>query len=74
MYAFFSNFFPQYHCDFCKGYSSQHCLLAMTEKMNEARDNNKVFTTVLTELSKAFDCLLHCLLQNYMPLVLVLNP
>ena len=27
--------------------------------MKEARDNNKVCTTVLTDLSKAFDCLLH---------------
>ena len=31
----------------------------MTENMKEARDNNKVCTTVLTDLSKAFDCLLH---------------
>ena len=34
----------------------------MTEKMKEARDNNKVCAAVLTDLSKAFDCLLHDLL------------
>ena len=34
----------------------------MTEKMKEARDNNKVSAAVLTDLSKAFDCLLHNLL------------
>ena len=45
-----------------KGYSAQHCLLAMTEKMKDARDSNKVCAVVLTDLSKAFDCLLHDLL------------
>ena len=57
MYTYFSNFFPQYQCGFRKGYSAQHCLLAMTEKMKEARDSNKVCAAVLTDLSKAFDCL-----------------
>ena len=45
-----------------QGYSAQHCLLAMTEKMKVARDSNKVCVVVLTDLSKAFDCLLHDLL------------
>ena len=62
MYTYFSNFFPQYQCGFPKGYSAQHCLLAMTKKMKEARDNNKVCAVVLTDLSKAFDCLLYDLL------------
>ena len=34
----------------------------MTEKMNEARDNSKVCAAVLTDLSKAFDCILNDLL------------
>ena len=55
MYTYFSNFSPQYQCGFRKGYRSQHCLLAMTEKM-------KVCAAVLTDLSKAFNCLLHDLL------------
>ena len=62
MHTYFSNFFPQYQCGFRKGYSAQHCLLAMTVKMKEARDSNKVCAVVLTDLSKAFDCLLHDLL------------
>ena len=62
MYTYFSNFFPQFQCGFRKGYSAQHCLLAMAEKMKEARDSNKVCTGVLNDLSKAFDCLLHDLL------------
>ena len=62
MYTYLNNFFPKYQCGFRKGYSAQHCLLAMTEKMKEALDNNKVCTAALTDLSKAFDCLLHDLL------------
>ena len=34
----------------------------MTKKMKESRDSNKVCAAVLTNLSKAFDCLLHDLL------------
>ena len=37
-------------------------LLAMTEKMKEVRESNKVCAAVLTDLSKEFDCLLHDLL------------
>ena len=61
-YTYFSNFLPHYQFGFCKGYSAQHCLLAMTEKMKEAGDSNKVCAVVLTDPSKAFDCLLHDLL------------
>ena len=34
----------------------------MTEKMNEDCDNNKLCAAVLTDLTKAFDCLKHDLL------------
>ena len=62
MYTYFSNFFPQYQYGFRKGYSAQHVLLAMTEKIKEARDSKKVCAAVLTDLSKLFNCLLHDLL------------
>ena len=62
IYTYFSNFFPRYQCGFRKGYSAQKCFLAMTEKMEEARDNNKVWAAVLNDLSKAYYCLLHDLL------------
>ena len=62
MFTYFSSFFPQYQCGFRKGYSAQHCLLAMTKRMKKARDNNKVCAAVPIDLSKAFDCLLHDLL------------
>ena len=62
MYTYFSNFFSRYQCGFRKGYSAQRSLLAMTKKMKESRDNNKVCAAVFTDLSKAFDCLLYDLL------------
>ena len=36
--------------------------LVMTEKIKKARDKNKTCAAVLTDLSKAFDCLKHDLL------------
>ena len=56
------NFFVKHQCGFQKGYNAQHCLLVMTEKMKDAHDKNKVCAVVLTDLSKAFDCLKHDLL------------
>ena len=37
-------------------------LLMMLETWKEATDNNKAFGALLTDLSKAFDCLSHDLL------------
>ena len=40
-----------------KGHSAQHCLFAMQGKSKQAVDNSQAFETLLTDLSKAFDCL-----------------
>ena len=52
----------KFQCGFRKGYSVQHCLLAMLEKWKLAVDNKRNFGALLTDLSKAFDCLPHDLL------------
>ena len=57
MYDYFDSIFSKYQCGFRKGNSPQHCLLYMTEKIKQARDNDNVFAAVLTDLSKAFDCI-----------------
>ena len=36
--------------------------LMMNEKLRKIRDNNENFAAVLTDLSKAFNCILHELL------------
>ena len=59
---FESSFFSKYQCGFRKGFSAQHCLVSMLEKWKSATDNKKSFGALLTDLSKAFDCLSHELL------------
>ena len=58
----FDNILSKFQCGFRKGYSPQHCLLLMIDKWKKAVDNNKVFGALLTDLSKAFDCICHNLL------------
>ena len=44
-------------CGFRKG--TQHCLTVMLDKWNKAIDNGKLAGALLTDVSKAFDCLNH---------------
>ena len=50
-------FFSKQQCGFCKGYSTQYCLLSMLEKWKSLVDKVKYFSALLTDLSKAFDCI-----------------
>ena len=59
---YFETRFSKFQCGFRKGYSAQHCLLAMIEKWKTAVDNGGVFAALLTDLSKAFDCIPHDLI------------
>ena len=49
-------------CGFRKGMSAQNCLLFMVEKWRKCLDYNGKAGILLTDLSKAFDCLVHELL------------
>ena len=60
----FENIQTKFQCGFTKGCSTRYCLLLMLEKWKLAVDNNKVFGTLLTDLSKAFYRLSHDLLTN----------
>ena len=63
LYDYFDkNIFSKYQCGFRKGFSTQHALLVMREKIKIARDKKGFCTAVLTDLSKAFDCICHDLL------------
>ena len=60
--VYFDKFLSDQQCGFRKGYSTQHCLLNLLEKWKNSVDKGKVFGALLTDLSKAFDCLDHELL------------
>ena len=62
MSEYFQSFLSKYQCGCRKGYSAQHCLLSMSQKWKSAIDNRKMFGALLTDLSRAFDCLSHDLL------------
>ena len=63
LYDYFDkNIFSKYQCGFRKGFSTQHALLVMLEKMKITRDRKGFCAVVLTDLSKAFECICHDLL------------
>ena len=52
----------EYLCGFRKGYSTRYCLIVMIEKWKKELDQHNIAGGLLTDLSKAFDCLNHALL------------
>ena len=59
---YFGDYFLKYQCGFRKGFSVANCLLPIIEKWRESVDQGGAYGSLLTELSKAFDCLPHDLL------------
>ena len=59
---YMNDFLSAYMCGFRKGYNTQHALLFMLVTWKKALDKNKNAAALLTDLSKAFDCLNHELL------------
>ena len=49
-------------CGFRKGYNAQNCLLVLVEKWKKAIDKKRSAGILVTDLSKAFDCIRHDLL------------
>ena len=64
LYDYFDNILFPSQCGFCKGYSAQHFLLVMIEKFKEVTNTGKEFSALLTELSKASDCINHPLIAK----------
>ena len=50
------------NCGFQRGFNTQYCNLKMIEKWRISRDKGGRYDALLTDLSKAFDCLIHDLL------------
>ena len=62
IYVYMNSHLSNYLCGFRKGYSAQYCLIVMLEKWKKALDKRNNAGALLTDLSKAFDCLNHELL------------
>ena len=59
---FFENFLSNHQCGFRQNFSTQHSLIYLLEKWRKSVDQGNEFGALLTDLSKAFDCLPHDLL------------
>ena len=59
LYDYFNVIFSRNQCGFRKGFSVVNCLLPMIEKWRESLDQDGTYGTLLTDLSKTFDCLPH---------------
>ena len=61
-YIYFENILSKFQCGFRKGFSTRYYLLLTIKKWKKAADKDQSFGALLTDLSKAFDCLSHDLL------------
>ena len=52
-------FYLKINVVFRKGYNSQHCIVAMIEKWKKSLTSKGTFGALLTDLSKAFNCMPH---------------
>ena len=57
IYIYINKILSPYLCGFRKGYSAQHCLTIMIERWKKALDGKLHAGALLTDLSKAFDCI-----------------
>ena len=57
IYPYLNKFFSKYQCGFRKGFSAQHCLIAMIEKWRQSIDSGGLVAAALTNLLKVFDCI-----------------
>ena len=57
MSSFLKNIFSKNQCGFRKGYHTQQCLLVTLEKWKRSVGGGSAFGALITNLSKAFDCL-----------------
>ena len=59
---YFQALLSKYQCGFLKGYSVINALLPIIEKLRKSLKEDGTFGALLTDLSKAFNCLPHELL------------
>ena len=59
MYKYLNHILSKWQRRFGKGFTTQHCLLVMTEKWRKCLDKGGISGATLTDLSKAFDFILN---------------
>ena len=59
---YFNRILSKWQCGFRKGFSTQHCLPVMTEKRRKFLEKGGISGAKLTDLSEAFNWILHDLL------------
>ena len=57
MYSYLNQIFPKREYGFRQGHNTQHNLLLIVGKLKQILDNSGIGRMLLTDLSKAFDCL-----------------
>ena len=62
MYPYLNMIFSKFQFGFRKGYNAQHCLIAIIKKWQNFLDVGGHTCVLLTDLSKAFECIDHGLL------------
>ena len=59
IYSYTDSILSKAQCGFRKGYSPQYSIIAMIEKWRHNLDQGGICGALFTDLSKAFDCLVH---------------
>ena len=59
IYTYASSFISKAQCGFRKGCCTQYSIIAMIEKWRHNLDQSGICGVLFTDLSKAFDCLVH---------------
>ena len=56
--------FYKYQFGFHKSHSTNHAIISLVEKVNNAKDSGKISIGIFLDLRKAFDTVNHCILLN----------
>ena len=59
MHEYIGIILSKFQCGFRKGFSTQYSLIAMIEKWRKNMDKSKSCAALLSDLNKAFDCIVH---------------
>ena len=59
MSQYFEGIMSKFQCGFRKGHFAQNALTSLFEKWRKNAEQGRMFGALLTDLSKAFDCLPH---------------